>query len=73
MTTETTTSGPKYPGIKVQLTGQDGNAFFILGSVQKAMKAAKVHPDTIAEFIAEAQSGDYDELLRTVMRWVTVR
>ena len=28
----------KYPDIKVQLSGEDGNAFFIIGTVKKALK-----------------------------------
>ena len=30
----------KYPNVKVQLVGQDGNAFAILGNVQRAMRRA---------------------------------
>lgn len=32
---------PKYTDIEVQLTGQDGNAFAIIGRVSKALKNAK--------------------------------
>lgn len=63
----------KYPDIEVQLTGQDGNAFFVLGSVQKALKAAGVPKEEIDAFFNEATRGDYDALMQTVMRWVTVR
>ncbi len=33
---------PKYPRVKVQLVGEDGNAFAILGRVQTAMRMAGV-------------------------------
>jgi hypothetical protein len=64
-------SSPKYPEVVVQLTGEDGNAFFILGRVSKAMRRAKVPDSEIKEFVTEAQSGNYDNLLQTCMRWVT--
>ena len=63
---------PKYPKIEVQLTGKDGNAFSILGAVSKAMKKAKVAPEEVKAFMKEAMAGDYAQLLRTCMTWVTV-
>lgn len=63
---------PKYPDIHVQLSGRDGNAFAILGTVRRALRDAGISQDTIAEFFAEAKSGSYDELIQTVMRWVEV-
>lgn len=60
----------KYPSITVELVGQDGNAFSILGRVQRAMRKAKVPPDEIAAFMTEATGGDYDNLLQVVMRTV---
>ena len=62
----------KYPEIEVQLTGNDGNAFAIMASVRKALKRAKVSSDEIAEYVKESTSGDYDNLLRVAMSWVTV-
>jgi hypothetical protein len=62
----------KYPDIEVNLIGEDGNAFAILGRVTRAMRHAKLDPSEIAAFQAEATSGDYDNLLVTTMRWVTV-
>lgn len=62
----------KYPEIEVQLTGRDGNAFVILGFVTAAMRRARLPQETINEFLAEAQSGDYDHLLRTCLKWVNV-
>ena len=63
---------PKYPHIEVTLVGEDGNAFAILGRVMQALRRNKVSKEEIDAFKTEATSGDYDNLLQTVMRWVTV-
>jgi len=66
------TPNVKYPDIKVQLLGRDGNAFLVLGLVQRALKDAGLPQDKVQEYIDEATAGDYDHLLRTTMRWVEV-
>ena len=63
---------PKYPEIFVQLTGNDGNAFAIMGAVKSALTKAGVSADEVSEYIRESMSGDYDNLLRTAMDWVEV-
>lgn len=63
--------GPvRYPNVRVQLTGEDGNAFFILGKMIKAMRRAGVSDEEIRLFQKEATEGDYDHLLATCMSWV---
>lgn len=62
----------RYPDVYVQLSGEDGNAFGILGRVQKELRRAGATPEDLKEFMDEATSGDYDHLLQTVMRWVKV-
>ena len=62
----------KYPEITVQLTGTDGNAFSIIGTVQRALRRAGVDAAEVSAFVAEAMSGDYDNVLATAMRWVEV-
>ena len=62
----------KYPEIEVQLTGNDGNAFAIMGIVTQALKEANVSKDEVAEYMEQSMSGDYDNLLRVAMSWVTV-
>ena len=62
----------QYPEIQVRLSGTDGNAFAILGKVQKAMKEADVPAAKVKEFMDEATEGDYDHLLQTAMKWVSV-
>jgi hypothetical protein len=61
----------RHPEVVVRLTGGDGNAFAVLGAVRRALREAG-HADEVDEFFAEATSGDYDTLLRTCMRWVTI-
>jgi len=56
----------------VKLLGQDGNAFFILGSVNKALKKAGMDKEA-KEFMEEAVKGDYDHLLRTAMEYVEIK
>lgn len=55
----------------VQLTGEDGNAFSILGRVRRAI-AKSNHPELAEAFMQEAMAGDYDHLLQTCMSYVTV-
>lgn len=61
----------KYPEINVPLVGEDGNAFSILGRVSRIMKRNRIH-DQWNDFHKEATSGDYNNLLRTVMAWFAV-
>jgi hypothetical protein len=63
---------PKYPDITVPLTGEDGNAYAILGRVSRALRQAHVPDAERQAFMAEATQGDYDQLLQTVLRWVEV-
>ena len=59
---------PKFPNVKVQLAGTDGNAFAVLGKVLKALRLAGVPGEDQKEFEAEATSGDYNHLLATCMK-----
>ena len=58
----------KYPNINIPLVGEDGNAFSILGRVQRIMRQNGLQNE-YEVFHAEATSGDYNNLLRTVMSW----
>jgi hypothetical protein len=79
--TMTRTIEPRYPEIEVELSGEDGNAFAILGRVSAAIKTylrdEGLNPGermAIAnQFTTEATAGDYDNLLLTCHRWVSVR
>ena len=61
----------KFPEIDVQLTGEDGNAFAVLGKVSKALRRAG-HGDAATEFQNEAMRGDYNHLLATACSYVNV-
>jgi hypothetical protein len=65
----------KYPHIRVELgnlAGPEGNAFVILRRVSGAMAEVGLSKEEVEEYTAEAQSGDYDNLLSVTGRWVTV-
>lgn len=63
----------KYPEIEVQLTGNDGNAYAIMGAVQKALRRAEVPQHEIEQYLNQSMSGDYNNLLRVAMNWVSVK
>jgi len=63
---------PKFPNIKVKLVGEDGNAFAILGRVQRAMRTNGVSREVTNQYMEEATHGDYNNLLSVTAKWVTV-
>jgi len=63
---------PKYQHIKVKLLGKDGNAFFILGQVRRALRENNVPREEINKFTEEATSEDYSHLLNVVMKYVII-
>jgi hypothetical protein len=63
---------PKYE-TTVKLIGEDGNAFAILGKVQRELRKAGASEKELNQYLNEATSGDYDHLLRTTMKWVNVK
>lgn len=62
----------KFPHVKVDLSGEDGNAMTIISRVRRALRRAGVPTVQIDKFSHEAMSGDYDNVLQTCMRWVTI-
>lgn len=67
-----TETEPRYPHVEVELVGQDGNAVSIIGRVSSALRRAGVSQEEIAEFTAEAMSGDYENVIRIACAWVEV-
>jgi hypothetical protein len=63
---------PKYAEIEVALVGEDGNAVAIMGRVANALRKAGVSQDEINAYLDESMSGDYDNLLATAVKWVSV-
>jgi hypothetical protein len=63
---------PKYPQIRVQLTGEGRHPLFIMGRSVAAMRGAGLSEGDRQAFLREATAGDYDSLLATVRRWFKV-
>jgi glycine cleavage system regulatory protein len=63
---------PKYPNIEVELSGQDGNGFFIVARVTSALKQAHVPIEEVNAYVNEAMSDDYNHLIQTTMDMVSV-
>ena len=57
--------------LEVKLTGEDGNAFNILGKVTQALKEGG-YSDLIEKYEERATSGDYNNLLRITMDYVNI-
>jgi hypothetical protein len=53
--------------VNLNLVGLDGNAFNLLGQFQKQARKEGWTQDEIKAVMDEAQSGDYDHLLQTLM------
>ena len=51
----------------LELVGQDGNAFNVLGLARRAARNAGWTKEKIDAFLNEAMSGDYNHLLATCM------
>lgn len=62
---------PKYPEAVVHLTLTE-NAFEIMGVVQKALRNAGATKQELSQYSMDSMSGDYDNLIAMVHRWVTV-
>jgi hypothetical protein len=64
---------PIFPNVTVELVGSDGNAFNIIGLCNKEARKQNVPAEKINEFMNEAMSSDYSNLLRTCMKWFTIK
>lgn len=64
------TNGKEKPEVK--LTGEDGNAFAIMGRVTGVLRKAGWSKEAIKEYTDKAMSGDYDHLLQITMEYVDV-
>jgi len=62
----------KHPKVIVHLTGSGGINFAVLARVQKAMRKEKLPKPEVDAFFKEAQSGDFNHLIRTCTEWFTV-
>lgn len=53
--------------VNLELVGLDGNAFFLLGKFQQEARRQGWSAQEIQTVMTEAQSGDYDHLLQTLI------
>lgn len=61
----------EYEKPEVQLSGEDGNVFSIIGRCSKALR--RVCPEAAAEFCDKATAAQsYDEVLRLAMEYCEV-
>ena len=56
----------------VKLSGQDGNAYSIMGRVSEALRSNGADKEYIQKYFQESTAGNYDNLLRVAMRYVNV-
>lgn len=63
---------PKYPEIVAELSNIDGNAFSLMGAVDKALRKGGVKKPERDMFRMEAMKSGYEELIQTCAKWVTV-
>ncbi len=72
---------PLYPDCVVTLTGVDGNALAIVGTVKRALDRymrrelgydSKQVKASIDRYVEQSLAGDYDNVILTATRWVTV-
>ena len=62
----------KFPHITVKLVGKNGNAYYIMGLVNKALRANNVSQADIDAYMKDAMSSDYDHLLYVTQSTVNV-
>lgn len=67
-----TTTPTPHPEVEVQLSGRDGNAFAIIGAVERGLTRAGYTNDATLWTFWSMEAGSYDELLRRAMQTVTV-
>jgi hypothetical protein len=60
----------KHPRIRVQLSGEDGNAFAIITRCRARARKSGLPQAELDAFVAEClSSGSYDRLIQTALRW----
>ena len=57
---------------EIDLTSIDGNAFAIMGAAKRILKQAGATEEELNEYLKESMSGDYDNLVATVGKWLVI-
>lgn len=60
------------PRPRVRLSGENGNAFLIIGRCRSALREAGYSKEEVTRFSDAATFGDYDNLLRVCCEWCDV-
>lgn len=63
---------PRFPDVTVQLPNDTNTGSRYVARVSGALRRGGATQEEVDEFIHEATSGDYDNMLATVQRWVDV-
>ena len=58
--------------MEIDLSTIDGNAYAIMGAAQRVLKRAGATPEEISQYLEESMSGDYENLVETVGKWLVV-
>lgn len=61
-----------YKHVEVNMRGVNGNTMVILGTIKRALKRAGAKPFHVQVFMHRAMSGDYEHVLKTCAKWVTI-
>ena len=56
--------------VPCQLVGKDGNAYFIMARVVRALNKAGYGQEVVDEYMKRAKAGDYDNLLQVTLEYV---
>ena len=64
--------GTNIPKPKVELSGTDGNAYFVMGKIRKALVRAKVPKEVVDEYIEISKSGDYGKVIATASEYADI-
>lgn len=51
-------------GIEIDLTGPQGNAFFLIGTARRMGKEVGMSADYISKMVSRMTSGDYENLIK---------
>ena len=68
--TDVTPVGKTKP--EIMISGNDGNAFSIMGRVKRALRKTGHTAEEIDQYIDDATSGDYGHLLAVTAEWADI-
>lgn len=57
---------------EIDLSVIDGNAYAIMGAAQRILKKAGATPEELSQYLEESMSGDYENLVATVGKWLVI-